>query len=112
MNAKNLIFFLLCITSINLLLKGFDQESKQSKEQTNYTKLLAIFPNVKPALKKKNITEQIINDYPRMRSMVGGTVVYFSNDDMILIITKKPKVGFQIVTREKIDYHADSEDNT
>ncbi len=107
MNAKNLIFFLLCITSINLLLKGFDQESKQSKEQTNYTKLLSIFPNVKPALKKKNITEQIINDYPNMLILDENTVC-FTTDEMILTI-EKPGKNYRITTRERTDYFADSE---
>ncbi len=102
MNFNKYLFCVFFITLSSLIKSAeLEQESKQEKEQTNYSKLLAVFPDVKSALEANNITEKIINDYPSMSNM-GKTIIFFSTDTMILTVEKIGR-EYKIKTRAKKD---------
>jgi len=101
MNLKNYLFCTIITCGLFLKSAELEQESKQAKEQTNYSKLLKIFPDVKSALEANNITEKIINDYPSMLDM-GKTIIFFSTDTIILTVEKIGR-EYKIKTRAKKD---------
>jgi len=84
---KNLIFSLILITSFNLVISAeLEQESKSSKEQTKYEKVLIQFPGIESDLASKNISEENINNSKKFS--ICGSMIYFEIGDQTISIKK------------------------